>query len=796
MALPLTHPDNKTQKMVHTKPILSLLQYLSSGQIESLIMEQHLLKDHYQFYYALDNHDVHRYCFPGNLTGNEFERNADGEINYELETDRITAYDDFFSKIGETNYGFFLDEYFGELIGLRDQIIKYINVAKAFNHADSFNKFLTSYVSDAKSPLDDFTLYITVATGVLRNGAQRFNGLLGNPYFSITPEDLLEAKIPHKEIILEALRSSQHSDNSLVDHIIGIFADSNATRHSKRTDSRAIARVISINKHLLQYHHRAKVLFLFLSSTETSRSVFSGLNAKLPRVNNQVFNFHRTVEQLFINRLLCDLGIDERIRRLEAVRQLIQYREQYEEIDIRQEPQYQQLEEIAENALNKFRLSYVNVNLARIDQFRATEELNQELERLFYIGKDSGREDESGRLGQVLVSTRNLKKLFNGLKKVSEKLGENIQNLEYLYTLESAFKIREIFSLVLKRAIAALLQQDAPLRITRGKDDIKATGQHLPIVFRCKLEPHSKNLDEIAELYLNQFAFYETITPKGPISNKLRLMTATIYENPIDERSLAEKLVFCLYLLVLPEARIMKNKTNDDFVEEFLDELFRRELMEPFDDGLLYSDFLYTYSWVLRRNRKFKKALEFAKKGIDHFPDDARFYHSRFLINVCEFPSDHALHLEDIKRAANDYEPLLAGKSPIIAQNIRAALLNSYIYSSTYIISEGSLPAEEKARELGALREDHLEKLKQLVAPHYADYPEFLHTDAFLDLEESRVTASVAKRREMLDMALAKIKEGKEQAAKLEGINEEVFGSLEKKVRSARGELSVTGRKD
>ena len=92
-------------------PLLSLLERISYRQIKDLIFEQHLAREKYRFYYALDNHDIHKYCFPGNLEGREFERDNAGKIKYDLESDRITAYEDFFTGINIDKPCFFLDEY-------------------------------------------------------------------------------------------------------------------------------------------------------------------------------------------------------------------------------------------------------------------------------------------------------------------------------------------------------------------------------------------------------------------------------------------------------------------------------------------------------------------------------------------------------------------------------------------------------------------------------------------------------------------------------------------------------------
>jgi len=697
--------------------INSLLQRISSWQIEDLIVEQKLIQEGYVFYYTIDNHDILKYCFPCGLDGDSF--NSNSEID--LETDIVTAYQDFFGSLSKSDPVFFLNEYILELTDLRREIINRIQRAPLFNYAKGFNEYLEN-LNPEKNIIEDFTLFIAIASGFIQNGAERFNSVLTNPYFIYKPADL--DKINYGDLLKELISESSKIDTNFLEKIYDSFRDIVVgNRFSKRTDSEAIARLISINTQLINNHQGSKILLLFLSTTETSKKVFYKINDLLPKINNKPLNFHRTVEQLFINKLLKDLDPESRLERLIKCKELISYREKMVKNYQSKDKELEDMDELENMSafLRELRTNYVNKNLARKDPFEIITKLHSQLDKV-----------------RSTLQHGSLKKLYSRLKKIAEENKDQFANIEAIKIVEVSFQLGQTFLAVFKKSIN-FLNNGSAITIGRGKDLIKGTGQHLPIVFSYSEGQPGKNFDQIGELYLNQFAFLSTSGYTSELINNVKNIANSISHNDFHSKSLAEKLVLCLYLLILPDVKF-DEKTNNDIVLEFLVEQYDAGL--NIEDKSQRADFLYILAWVSRRSKKFDLALKYTKEGIRLFPGDARFYHSRFLLNVCNtdeaMPGSKKLkkyleYLSDIKKATDLYPKILKHKPAIITKNIFATLLNSeaFCYSLMALTKQGSLETQKSYLENA---ESKIKDLKELMGSDDLEYPEFLHTEAtYLD---------------------------------------------------------------
>jgi hypothetical protein len=766
--------------------INSLLDVLSSSQVEDLIDEHKLrVEKGVKFLYTIDNHDLRMYCFPGNIDGSGFAKNENGETNYSLETDYITAYEDFFKNIDFTSPVFFLDEYFSELSDLHSIILDGIRKRNLFNYAPSFNSYYENNNTDANFK-KDFTLFISLVSGALNNGAMRYNSIVKNQFFIRGEYDFLE--IDRTDSLRDVFTTSYVDGYDLANNIHSKYflKYTRNTRESKRKDCQAIARLICINKKLLE-DSNPKFLFLFLSTTPLSRELFhdKDFHRVLPKQDGdssgKPFNFHRTAAQLFLKRLIKDLDDHDQLERLQKAKTFINYRERYkQEIDyfeknakpheelpadenyFDQESKnrfliYKQYKELEQSEVSSFQAlieNYVTLNFTREDQFREIEGLYDQLTK------------SSNNLGS-------LKRLFRDLKSNYDKISQedNILNIE---SVENAFNIQYVFSAIFKKSMS-LIHNGEKLVISRGNDTISGTGQHLPVVFK-NIGQSSETLDNLADFYLDQFAFInESISDANHVVEiRLREITASVYN--INSSSMEELLVFCLYLLILPEVKVFSKKSNNQHVQDFLNEIFKREELSKNDD--LHSDYLYVLVWVLRRNKEYVKALSHTQTGIDLFPDDARFYHSRFLIHASEDGDNKSgnekynekrlnSYLDDINLASHLYKGILSKKSDSIRINIEATLLNSKLYSELLIASGKTLSYEEKVEILASLRENELQKLKKLIGADYNKFPEFLHTESVLESMESDLESDPLKRLEKLRCASIAINNAIRQAGKL-----------------------------
>jgi hypothetical protein len=762
---------------------ISLLEVISSSQIDDLICEYELLDQGYKFYYTVDNFEISKYCFPGNLDGEQFYRHSDGHINFDLESEIVTAYDYFFKNITPDNPVIFLNEYLSELVNLRLQIIQHVKDSNLFDYSNIFTVYLNKFHDiDENKAYHDFTLFIAVSTGIIKNGAQRYNQLLMNPYFIVNTED--NPNLDNIEFLKNVFQSSAELDKDLSDEIFKEFVKKRyffANRFSKRIDSEAIARVIQINNELIKKYANKKLLFLFLSSAESSSTVISEIGRLLPVVNSRPFNFHRTAGQLFIKRLIDDLPDSERSERLRNAREALVLREQYvkTELDQSKIEQLKEIDKLIVASFKDLRDKYVSMNLAR--QF-------QEFDELFGILQKFKKNKNIGGVNALYANFKNFSEKFN-----------KEENLKEISIIENAFKIEHIFNIVFKKSIFKFLN-GKPIVISRGGDIIMSSGQHMPIVFRYDEPPQNNILNEIAELYLNQFVFLSINYEGQQLVNKLSSVTTSIYSNNFYSKQLSEKLIFCLYLLILPKVSISPNKFNSQHVEEFLLDVFNNEMKDFDGNALLYSDYLYVISWVLRRNEKYKNAMFFCEQGITKFPEDARFYHSRFLINIClcEKIADENTLLDkyysclwDIKTCQQKYESILIGKTFIIQNSIRATLLNSEIYRRVLITSKEKKSNEEKLSEFTQIWVE-LKKLKQMMGDGYNDYPEFLHTESVLEFHEGESLTDREGKIEKLESAIKTLTLGIDKAKALVSFR---TGNYEAFAKQLISKLAVLNKK-
>lgn len=775
--------------MINGNPILTLLEKITSGQILDLIDEVHLSEGGYQFFYAMDNHDIRRFCFPGGFSGESFEYNADGKtINYELVTDIITGYDDFFNNISPQKPVFLLEEYTPELLTFKSEIISFIQHSNDFNYGEQFNEYLGKHFEKKSNISYDFTFFISVATGLLRNGVSRYNQLIQNECFFLHESDFAQSDlVPWYKNLYEGSFEENYQLHDKIYEIISGIRDYKRDL-SSRIDSEVITRLIQINKLLLKEYYKEKKLILYLSSVNTSTSVFRRIRKSLPIIHGRPFRFHRTVEQLFLSRLFKDLDNKVKLERLDIAYKLALYREvNFERFRYDAKMEDKEFQKLEGKVLETFQDAwekYIDANLSRPEQFKRITELRNQLDKL-----------------NKKISITNLKKLYKTLQKQSEEYISPEENLEYIENLERTFEISQIFTITFKTAYRKLIKGE-PLEISRGNDKITGTGQHLPIVFLYDEKPLSGIFDKIAELYLDQFAFRSIVVNQDAntnLINEIKKMANKLFVEDFENITLQEKLIICLYLLILPDARIVANKTNDDHVEDFLLSVVRK----GFDKGQekLCADYLYALSWILRRNNKNPLALEYAEKGIEEFPDDARFYHSRFLINFCQMPdkltpedkmAEYKRHENDIHTAQEKYTKLLFKKSSAIKNNIILTLLNSEIYCDTLIISCKKSSTSDKRKALDSIRHNKLKQLKEIAGDNYINYPEFLHTEAFLELHESEFKSTKEEKIKKIGYAIDTLNKGIDKARILIGFKTESFDELLIELKNRLKKYSAT----
>jgi hypothetical protein len=728
----------------------SLLQRLTSSQIDDLALEYELREQGYRFIYAVDCDDVHKYLFPGDLDGKRFEKKKSGVINVELETDIQTAYDSFFESIGLDNPIFLGSEYIDELIALRDHMNYLLaNQVPAFDYAKSFEGFLDAVNPDnEKQLLEDITMYIAVATGMDQEGRKRYNKLISNHHFILQNDETVSNETV-SNIAASVFFSPYDADSSHVNLIESFFGEVRNTR-SKRIDSMAFDRVIKTNRVLISEHSNERVLILFLSSSPTSTGVAQQLTDLLPHIRNKVFNFHRTSAHIFLSKLISDLSYKDKMERLQNAKKLTQMNEQQADIDLKL-ARYEGNSDPS-NTFKGLRERYVTLNLSRNKQFQRCIELNNKL-------KDA-------------KTYSRLKSLFNKISKEAESFGNERDSLKEIDIVEQNFVRQRLFGVALTSAIESLISSNR-LRIVRGPDEIQGRGQHLPVVFLYEDTIMCKQFDQVAEFYLKEVSLLEKGVETEELTQRLTGIRNGILSGNYDDQTPGEKLLMCLYALMF-----WRGKSGDNLLIDVFRTL--KKEITTYGDKSLHLDFLYTFGFVLRRACRFEEALQLVSEGLNLDRDDPRFYHSRFLIKASMKVKPEEF-LEDIKFAKTEYPKILQNKSRLIFVNTLGTIINSELYAQAHIIASRS-SMNGAIDELEALRAG-LSALKTTMGPDYDTYPEFLHTEGYIEMLEAMCMTDKKTKELKLNHARRASLTGREVAFKFVNYDVTPFDELDRHIR-------------
>ncbi len=527
----------------------SLLEKLTSSQINDLLVENELTKKGYTFYYCIDSRDINKYCFPCGVDGSELQlRN-----NFELLTDEISAYYNFFNNINETKPVFLFSQYYKELNGLKNKIKKQIENGKIFDISNNLLDYLNSS-NNSNNIKNDFTLFISIATGQLHDGVKKLKELADNDFFILSEFELgtkeNHIKIKNLDYLITIFEKYDISNNIndpvyleleflIFDAIYKFRNSNNSKRKSTLLDSEAIASIFFMNTELLKSKNK-KLLFLYLSSSGASSTLFNNnlIQDKLPFCEGLKVNFHRTIEQLFINFLFKDLSLDEKQIRLRKAIELAEYKQKNDNIhDTNSDSNSRNIINLIDENLYDLRENYTNLNFSRKDNFNEIESIYHKIS------------DYSNHFTNSENNLSSLNKLFNSLKSNYSKVSsENVSTL--FNVLENTIKISYVFSITYKNVFTQFITSDKnEFTINRGADKIKAAGQHLPLVFKSHKKKSSFSFDYVALLYLEDFAFMQADNIELVKSSIIDLSNKLL-SSKINTINLHDKIILCLCLII------------------------------------------------------------------------------------------------------------------------------------------------------------------------------------------------------------------------------------------------------
>jgi len=279
----------------------------------------------------------------------------------------------------------------------------------------------------------------------------------------------------------------------------------------------------------------------------------------------------------------------------------------------------------------------------------------------------------------------------------------------------------------LDRVIRSRLTKDKIQQLSTGDDYVYGIDHHMPTYFvkiKNEIEPSLVDIvkhfnDDPKELQI--FIF--------DLASKL---FANIDPSNLDDLILKR----CLLLLMLSNSKFFGKQTSD-----YLENILLKYQFRGSDNA---SNFYYLLSWVIRRNGKYESALDIALEANKKYPSDPRFYHALALIKYCIFEKNDCKMISDLEESLSytdmslEFYRVAKENKKEISQNIVYIQQNIYALLNTksYLIAVGYSINKKKfsSKSLDLARETLIEL--KLTDDNYYFKAEFLHTEAFLELQE------------------------------------------------------------
>ncbi len=719
----------------------SLLRNITPNQVDDLIFEEELKLKGYKFNYIVDPYDLQKYCYPFGITQNSIDKDVfRTELSDSDKLDEHIVFDILFQDLDKFLY--ILDQHIDELydfqITVRDSALfglKLIDTNKIlldkFNKVINFSESLNFFNNIEESEL---SLIVSIAIGYVRNGLKKLEKINKEEKRLIYDNTITSKGKLQKELV-DLIRKTEPNglSDDLMDHFrkIAQLQQKNELRQQNKiihfqNDADVIDRIVSINSELIE--NKTKQLCLFLSSTDSSFSffqypikdnnriseqyfhIYNHIKDMLKPINSKIFNPHRTSSQMFLSFILDEKNKKNKISFLQEFRDSIAIN-----FDIKRQ-----------NLKENFKDS---IWIKRLKRFREKSENYGVLSQFMKYKETIVQAKEN----QTVKSYKSLHNTFVKLLKKESELNEfmKLRNENFrVFIYENSFKNSlDIGFKKLKKSLHDTSTEDIN-PFNKGKDKIQGKYHALPLLFFLK----EKDVEEVLKYYI-EFV----LNPKHHIidANSVFLFykkwlrsTERLISNTVDERNEIH-LLRCLILMLLP------NVPNQNIlVNNRLKEIIDYELES---ETYLKSEFYYLISWSARRTKEYKLARKFAVKGINEFPNDSRFYHSRALIDYCLLDTKNEKSrrislkgiIRDCYKAIKLYKDIENRKC---VDKLIVSLFNTIVYTKCMLwevdFNEGIM-----SDYIFEIRDILVSEVKK--DENYNHLLEFLHTEAYLELLES-----------------------------------------------------------
>lgn len=739
-----------------------LLSRLKAKDIRALQADVNFLRKGYLLFYCIDTYDVINYCFP-------FGINGDQQKSIDLIGDEQVAYNLLFEHISQPFLFLLFSEYKIEFINSRNRILdQEREVDKLNNLKDYIGSKLREGPTNERKQLikqlqDSYTFLLTYAK-LHRSSVERFKDLLISKLnFDDDLIDRYDISTSIQNIITTAQRSKWSSQvfSHWVNrkrHVLERLRNPMAKMDNMLRDILVIERVAKINAALIEKNEKA-VFFVF-SSARRMHEIFCILEeendiddigiTKFFKTQYNSWSFlHRNLSQAYLLSLIWSYDRDE------------------DQIDFKKiELTLRELETATEK--------YLSIkNEATKDFFKKLEaiisKIREELERSNILRQID--EVTSNRINiQRLLSEFADEKTLAELKAMFEKLlNEADEGRAAIKADLATTSIKTILASneKLLNILQEMQQGNVQFNIEKGSDSIRGTYHHLPILlFQLKLFksiPYP-SLNQLVDLCIASKQKRDMLVQDPIYMSGFRDVASsflTDFQSKSFLNSVQSNLINIFVYLLTPIGARQTTLTKDG--ESFNREIF--ELLEELslkakhflkdlnNDEVLdtYLELLYFQLWAARRCCLYEVAWKFAIEGVKLKPQDPRFIHGQCLVRYSMiFPTDgkkqpflnpQALQ-EVIGEASNAIDLYDQWAKPI--QNFTLLLIQCSIVSLKNLQAHCLallFQQEHHESKMYLSRSRHLiNSIKQFEknnGNNYQDYPEYLHTESFVELQEA-----------------------------------------------------------
>lgn len=681
----------------------SLLETVTSSEVNDLIIEEELIKEGFNLKYFIDQVDIEKYIFPfGLIEGDKLDNREQRPV--EVITDEQIAYD-YLLNIKKEKLLLF-DEHIDEIEGLIRKIRKVksygITMVNSFQmQSDYFLKVregrritFEEWTNNQQLTSElNVSLLISIALGSLSSGIEKLNEIQGNKTIGKL-DDYKQMALKTNESVFINCKPNDIT-NKLFDALYLSYSEPPQRRLARYKKCKVFNRLICINQESI----KSKEIFLLLSSTKS-------LNERLPSIAKKLnytvsirgieINPIRTIGQVYLKLLLRDKN---KIEELKKIKDIIKLRD-----ESNSEPQIEiinlAINKYFENDLRKMREEYENASLLlKIANYK---ELFQKALNNQQIKNNRIIAESILELIKIGASTAELEKLKQ----------TNLISIEY----------KRNYQQQLNAALDEVSLNNKYLYAFSGSDYISNPYHTIPLVFYKGSEDFHKILENIVDLI--------TDTSKNVINSRMLINTITQSFDLLFEKALPNEEELIIMLIIL----MMLGRTNEnnpdllayDWINEFIK-------LGKYDKNWEI-DLLYIKSWICRRLEKYDDAISLIEKPSLNLKE-ARLLHSLYLSYYCKFRESS--EIEFLKKSLFYCELTYKSYSENrhhnkVISKIISTNLNSLAYLNILYYTNSS---DQSYSNIISAR-NYLIDLKVREKSIFNKFPEFLHTEAMLEVQE------------------------------------------------------------